>query len=121
MAGVPLPGHPVRGSTTGRPLYVLFELIARRWTLRIVWELRDGPLSFVDLRARCDNMSTSTLAIRLRDLMHAELITQNDAGAYALTRLGANLPEQLGPLIAWADDWADALSESQPAGSIDLP
>ena len=34
----------VRGSRTGRPVMALLDLLGRRWTLRIVWELRDGPL-----------------------------------------------------------------------------
>jgi hypothetical protein len=34
---VPLPGRAVRGSTTGRPIMALFDLIGRRWTLRVIW------------------------------------------------------------------------------------
>ena len=33
----------VRGSRTGRPIMALLDLLGRRWTLRIIWELRDGP------------------------------------------------------------------------------
>jgi len=39
----------VRGSTTGRPIMVLLDLLGRRWTLRIVWELRDAPRRFREL------------------------------------------------------------------------
>jgi DNA-binding HxlR family transcriptional regulator len=119
MPEVPLPGRPVRGSTTGRPLYALFELIARRWTLRIVWELRDGPLPFADLRSRCDQMSTSTLTIRLRELTETGLVTQNDTG-YALTRLGHSLPDSLQPLIAWSDGWAAELGATSPPATDGL-
>jgi DNA-binding HxlR family transcriptional regulator len=31
----------VRGSRTGRPVMALLDLLGRRWTLRIVWELRE--------------------------------------------------------------------------------
>ena len=31
----------VRGSASGRPIMVLLDLLGRRWSLRIVWELRD--------------------------------------------------------------------------------
>ncbi|MEH2514939.1 DNA-binding HxlR family transcriptional regulator [Bradyrhizobium sp. AZCC 1610] len=34
-----------RGSRTGRPVMALLDLLSRRWTLQIVWELRDGPLT----------------------------------------------------------------------------
>src|SRR5256885_7052823 len=40
----------VRGSTTGRPIMVLLDLLGRRWVLRIVWELRDEPRRFRELQ-----------------------------------------------------------------------
>src|SRR6185436_20644032 len=64
----PRPGRPVRGSTTGRPLMAALDLLGRRWTLRILWELRDGPVGFRDLQARCDAMSPSVLHQRLNEL-----------------------------------------------------
>jgi DNA-binding HxlR family transcriptional regulator len=39
-------------STTDPALAELFELAGRRWTLRLVWELRGGPLAFNELRIR---------------------------------------------------------------------
>lgn len=115
MTETPLPGRPVRGSSSGRPLYALFDLVSRRWTLRIVWELRESPASFSALRTRCDGMSSSTLAQRLRDLLEARLIVQADGGEYELTRLGLELPDRLGPLIEWADHWAAELAARGPA------
>ena len=50
----PKPGTPVRGSRTGRPIMAALDLLGRRWALRVLWELRGGPLSFRELRARCD-------------------------------------------------------------------
>ena len=41
-----LPGRPVRGSTSGRPLMAALDLFGRRWMLRVMWELRDGPAGF---------------------------------------------------------------------------
>ena len=72
----PLPGRPVRGSTTGRPLMAALDLLGRRWTLRILWELRDGSLGARALRARCDDMSSSVLYERLADLRTAGLVEQ---------------------------------------------
>ena len=65
------PGRPVRGSTTGRPLMAVLDLIGRRWTLRILWELRDGPQGARALRDRCDAMSPSVLYQRLAELGRA--------------------------------------------------
>ena len=51
------------------------DLLGRRWTLRVLWELRDGSAaSFRELRERCDTMSTSVLNQRLTELREAGLV-----------------------------------------------
>ncbi len=68
---IPTPGKPVRGSRTGRPLMALLDLLGRRWTLRVLWELRRGPLTFAELQRRCDAMSPSVLNQRISELRAA--------------------------------------------------
>jgi DNA-binding HxlR family transcriptional regulator len=82
------------------------DLLGRRWALRILWELREGPVGARALRERCDTMSSSVLYERLGELSEAGLVTRDDDGAYALTELGSSLGEALGPLDAWARRWA---------------
>lgn len=101
-------GSAVRGSTTGRPLMAAMDLLGRRWALRILWELRDGPIGARALRARCDRMSSSVLYDRLRELTDAALIEQTDTDAYALTGTGAALGRALRPLDVWAVSWAES-------------
>ena len=103
----PRPGVPVRGSSTGRPLMAALDLLGRRWALRILWELRDGPVGARALLSRCDRMSSSVLYERLRELTSAGLITRDQDGAYQLTEMGASLSSALMPLIAWAQHWAE--------------
>jgi DNA-binding HxlR family transcriptional regulator len=83
------------------PIADLFDLLGRRWALRVLWELRDEPLRYAELRARCEEMSTSVLAQRLRDLTEAGIVEQRD-GAYALTASGRELLDHLAPLNHWA-------------------
>lgn len=97
--------RPVRGSTTGRPIMALLDLLGRRWSLRVLWELRAGPLSFRALRAACSEISPSVLNQRLRELREAGLATRTDSG-YELTGLGWELLEFFAPLNAWAERWA---------------
>lgn len=104
---VPLPGRPVRGSTSGRPLLAALDLLGRRWALRVLWELREGPVGARELRQRCDEMSSSVLYERLRELGAAGLVDRDDAGRYRLTPLGASLGAAIAPLDAWAREWAD--------------
>jgi DNA-binding HxlR family transcriptional regulator len=105
-ARLPRPGTPVRGSTTGRPIMAAMDLLGRRWTLRIVWELRDGPLGARSLQSRCDRMSSSVLYQRLNELTDAHLLAREPSGAYRLTDLGAALAPALESLDAWARRWA---------------
>lgn len=108
MPDTPLPGRQVRGSTTGRPIMAALDLLGRRWTLRLLWELRDGPLGAREILRRCDDMSSSVLYRRLGELSDAGLVTKNDTGANELTPIGHSLGEALAPLSAWADDWSTA-------------
>ena len=101
----PKPGHPVRGSRRGRPLMALLDLMGRRWTLRILWELRHGPLSFAALRERCDVMSPSVLNQRIAELRESGIAT-HDQGGYRLTGEGRSLLASLAPLDDWAKRWA---------------
>ena len=71
MARTPRPGRPVRGSQTGRPIMALMDLLGRRWTLRVIWELRDGRLTFRALQEACGGLSPTVLNQRVRELRRA--------------------------------------------------
>ena len=100
----PLPGSPVRGSDTGRPVMALLDLLGRRWTLRVLWELSRESLGFRELQRRCDNMSSSMLHQRLGELRDSRFATNED-GRWELTVLGHELLRQLEPLYVFAEDW----------------
>lgn len=85
------------------------DLLGRRWTLRVVWELQQAPAGFRELRRRADEMSSSVLADRLRQLTEVGVVTTDDQGVYQLTELGHGLQPALEPLRAWAEDWAETL------------
>lgn len=84
----------------------LLDLLGRRWTLRIVWELRDGPLTSRALRTACDEASPTVLQARLSDLRAADLVSLTAGEGYGLTPLGRDLLEAFAPLYAFADVWA---------------
>ena len=109
----PRPGRPVRGSRSGRPLLAVLDLLGRRWALRVLWALRDGPLGLRPLRSRCDAMSSSVLYTRLRELIDAGLVEQRPDGAYRLTDLGIDLASALQPLQLWAAHW-ERLHRARP-------
>jgi DNA-binding HxlR family transcriptional regulator len=105
MPTTPRPGRPARGTRTGRPLLVAFDLLGRRWALRVLWELRDEPLGFRALRERCDQMSSSVLRDRLAELVEARILETGEDGRYGLTDAGRKLLAALVPLTEWAAEW----------------
>ncbi len=105
------PGERVRGSETGRPIMVLLDQLGQRWTLRILWELKSGRLTFRELQARCENVSPTLLNKRLKDLRELQLI-DHDTGGYGYTQLGSALGKHLKPLDSWSKRWARQLDQS---------
>ena len=79
------------------------DLLGRRWALRILWELRHGPLG---ARGPAGPAATTVLPAccddRLAELSSAGLIARDDTGAYALTIQGRSLERALRPLDAWS-------------------
>ena len=82
------------------------DLLGRRWTLRVLWELRDGPVGARTLRERCDGMSPSVLYQRLGELTEASLVLQREDQRYELTDIGQALRVALAPLDQWSRRWA---------------
>jgi len=105
---IPSPGSPVRGSKTGQPIMILFDLIGRRWSMGILWNLSDQNCTFRELQARCGSLSPTVLNTRLKELRAVGLVTKAENG-YALTQVGQELYCHLEPLGAWAKNWAKKL------------
>ena len=99
----------VRGSRTGRPIMVLLDLLGRRWTLRIVWELRDQPRRFRELQDAI-GASPTIINTRLAQLREAKLVALDPDSGYRLTALGEELLRLMLPLHAWSEKWAKSLA-----------
>src|SRR6266446_8387436 len=100
----------VRGSRTGRPIMALLDLLGRRWTLRIMWELREGSLTSRALRTACDEASPTVVQARLTELREAGLIELVPGDGYRLTELGKDLNETFLPLHRFAERWSKQMA-----------
>jgi DNA-binding HxlR family transcriptional regulator len=95
----------------------LLDLLGRRWSLRVLWELRDGESStFRELQSRCDSMSPSVLNARLAELREAGIVETPPGGGYRLTAEGTLLLKSLAPLNDWAKNWARRAARIDPEG-----
>lgn len=98
-------GSTVPRVPTAQPIAELLDLFCRRWSLRILWELRDGgSMTSRALRAACGGVSAGVLQQRLDELRSAGIVTVN--GGYRLTPDGLDLLARMAPLEEWAEAWA---------------
>jgi DNA-binding HxlR family transcriptional regulator len=93
----------------------LLDLLGRRWALRVIWELRDGPLSFRETQTRCGTISSSVLNDRLTELRGAGIVGAGERG-YQLTDEGRELLAIYPPVQAWADRWAEREQDRKRGG-----
>lgn len=91
----------------------LFDLLGRPWSMGVVWQLHDGPLTFRALQSACGDMSPSLLSRRLKELTATDLVVHDGTG-YRLTVHGHELFTLLEPLGNWAAHWAEH-------GEFDMP
>jgi DNA-binding HxlR family transcriptional regulator len=93
---------------------LLLDLLGRRWTMRVLWELRDGRRTFRSLQEACDAVSPAVLNARLRELRDARLVDLADGEGFGLAPLGNELLERFLPLVGWAERWAKKSAMKYP-------
>jgi DNA-binding HxlR family transcriptional regulator len=78
------------------------DLLGRRWTLRLVWELRRDAVSFSAIRGRT-RISPSVLTTRLAELSEAGVVERDPSRRYRLTGSGRELARLLYEINRWAE------------------
>jgi DNA-binding HxlR family transcriptional regulator len=92
----------------------LLDLLGRRWTLRILWELRDAALTFRALQGACGGTSPTVLNQRIKELRQSGLVEIGERDGYSLTPLGDELRWALMPLVDWSTRWAREVARRPP-------
>ena len=106
-----------RSTRERHPITALFALLGGRWALRVLWELRNGPMRFRPLLAACGNAPSGTVNTRLAELRRAGIVNLGEDG-YTLTGTGEALGRQLLDLNDWSKSWKEAWSwQADPRGA----
>jgi len=92
----------LRRAATSQAMARALDLSGRRWALRIVWELRVGPLNFRALQACCGAISPSVLQRRLHELRRYGVIEKIPRLGYRLSTSGERLFQVLAQLDKWS-------------------
>jgi DNA-binding HxlR family transcriptional regulator len=86
----------------------LFDLLGRRWSMGVIWQLSKGTNTFRGLQSLCQSPSgqvaPSILNTRIKDLTEARLVERTLEG-YQLTPLGRSLFSLIEPLNKWSHNW----------------
>ena len=97
----------------------LLDLLGRRWSLRILWELhQNGPGSFRTLQKLCGDISPTVLNARLAELREAAIIGLREREGYVITEEGLALGRIIEQLNIWAEQWAVGMKKPKPGGRI---
>ena len=87
---------------------LLLDVLGQRWSLRILWELKVGDVSFRQLRELCDDVSPTLLNRRLKEFRELKFV-ELDSSGFRLTGLGEELVTHFSMLDQWATDWSENL------------
>jgi DNA-binding HxlR family transcriptional regulator len=119
---------PKSALTCGCPVAAFQKMISGKYKLRIVWDLKDGPLRYGEIRTGLlrgaigsSEIAPRVLSRELKALTETGLIDRKDYGVvppkveYRLTRKGKSFV----PVIAAIRDWG--MRHLAPAGPGEMP
>jgi DNA-binding HxlR family transcriptional regulator len=81
----------LRMAATSRSMASALDMLGHKWSLRVIWELRVGPLNFRTLQSACGDVSPSVLQRRLHELRDMALIEKIPRLGYRLSARGERL------------------------------
>jgi DNA-binding HxlR family transcriptional regulator len=91
------------------------ELLSKRWTTLIVYQLMAGPQRFVAIENSLPNLSGKVLSERLKELEEEGIIERTVYPEkpvrieYSLTQKGRELAPLLDNIQIWATRWIEVL------------
>jgi len=94
-------------STYGCPVELALDLIGGKWKTVIVARLKQGPMSYGEMRRAIPGLADKMLTQRLRELEDCGFICrESEKGRYLITEEGASLAPILEALYVWGREAA---------------
>jgi DNA-binding HxlR family transcriptional regulator len=99
----------------------ILDRVGDKWSLFIIFRLRDGPQRFTALKRSVDGISQRMLTVTLRGLERDGIISRTMYPVmpprvdYELTKMGQSLLDAVGSLMAWADAHLDDVDAARQA------
>ncbi len=97
----------------------VLDRVGDKWTLSVIYELRDGSRRFTDLKRAIDGISQRMLTVTVRSLERDGLVERTVYATvpprvdYRLTALGQTLLKTAWELIDWATLHAAEIDEAR--------
>lgn len=89
----------------------LLALLESRYSIRVMWALKDGHAqTFRLLQDSVGGITPNTLNTRIKALREAGLVDHSGDG-YVVTPVGADLLKRLGDLPAFAGKWVAGMAK----------
>ncbi|HYH13358.1 MAG TPA: helix-turn-helix domain-containing protein [Thermomicrobiales bacterium] len=115
----------MRGETSRCGLDAVLDVIGGKWKTLILWELREEPRRFGELRRLVEGISEKVLIQQLRELeadgiVHREQYNQIPPKVeYSLTPFGESLNAALLPLCEWGEANMDRIMDGRGGAGYD--
>jgi DNA-binding HxlR family transcriptional regulator len=99
----------------------ILERVGDKWSLFVIFQLRDGPQRFTALKRSVDGISQRMLTVTLRGLERDGIVIRTMYPVmpprvdYELTKMGQALLDAVGSLMAWADAHLDEVDAARQA------
>lgn len=107
-------------------LEVALAVIGGKWKALILWEMREGPVRFGELKRRVNGISEKMLIQALRELegdgvVHREVYHQVPPRVeYSATELGRSLSEVLDPLCRWGEEHKERIVATKSMSGVQV-
>ncbi|MEV6964723.1 helix-turn-helix domain-containing protein [Hamadaea sp. NPDC051192] len=97
----------------------VLDRVGDKWTLNVVYQLRDGSRRFTDLKRSIEGISQRMLTVTLRNLERDGLVERTVHAVvpprvdYELTEMGQTLLKTAWELIDWAERHAEDIAHAR--------